>query len=347
MSLQYRRDKPSLAAEVTDLGSLPDDVPSPSRNDRDGPSRLQWLVILSVCLLGGWFLANTLYKPKEVITVKFDKDTTDALGALLHPVNVTPKGTTELAVRGLGGTDLAELDKRALNPFATFTSGNAASKVGLIVGGVTAFNTGVSNCDQGHFASCVTGIISGLILTAAGLWAPVPGRRSLGFHYENASIAITDHDPTSGHPVHRFISNYYGVLDRNPAFAQGAHVGFVHYAKTAASRHRLVIQPSGTGIGRRQDNSDNDGGSVSYEWTDFGSDGDSSDRNAADYDSIAGGVAGYIQDNEANSICYTQCISPDDVYEVGQIQTQAGTNPSYDTDCEFSDQMVECTTAGD
>ncbi|KAJ7633839.1 hypothetical protein DFH06DRAFT_1139757 [Mycena polygramma] len=48
--------------------------------------------------------------------------------ALLHPVNVTPKGTTEPAVRGLGGTDLAELDKRALNPFATFTSGNAASK---------------------------------------------------------------------------------------------------------------------------------------------------------------------------------------------------------------------------
>jgi hypothetical protein len=54
-----------------------------------------------------------------------------------------------------------------------------------------------------------------------------------------------------------------------------------------------------------------------------------------------------LPDNEANNICYTQCISPDDVYEVGQIQTQAGTDPSYDTECEFSDQMVECSTAGD
>jgi hypothetical protein len=119
----------------------------------------------------------------------------------------------------------------------------------------------------GHFGSCVTGIISGLILTAAGLWAPVPGRRSLGFYYDNATIAITDYDPTSDHPAHRFITNYRAVLERNSTFANGAHVGFVHYARTAPSRHRLVIQPSSTGIGRRQDNSDNDGGSVSYEWT--------------------------------------------------------------------------------
>jgi hypothetical protein len=166
------------------------------------------------------------------------------------------------------------------------TSERSARQVGLIVGGVSVFNTGVSNCDQGvslflwnrnigqlilfaigHFGSCVTGIISGLILTAAGLWAPVPGRRSLGFYYDNATIAITDYDPTSDHPAHRFITNYRAVLERNSTFANGAHVGFVHYARTAPSRHRLVIQPSSTGIGRRQDNSDNDGGSVSYEWT--------------------------------------------------------------------------------
>jgi hypothetical protein len=104
----------------------------------------------------------------------------------------------------------------------------------------------------GHFASCITGILSGLILTAAGLWAPVPGRRSLGLNYDNATIAIADHDPTSDHPAHRFITNYLGALERNSTFGHGAHIGFVHYARTAPSRHRLVIQPSGNAIGRRQ-----------------------------------------------------------------------------------------------
>ncbi|KAK7057687.1 hypothetical protein R3P38DRAFT_3341912 [Favolaschia claudopus] len=340
MASQYTQEK--LYSDNDDLANFPA-APS-SRTGKDGPTRFQWVGIISFCLLGSCFLANALYKPNQEITVKFDKETTEALGLILRaPVEKVPRNSNELAVRQVG--DLIELDKRALNPFATFTSGNAASKVGLIVGGVTNFNTGVSNCDQGRFASCVTGILSGIILTAAGLWAPVPGRRSLQLHYDNASIAIGDHDPSSDHPTHRFITNYIGVLDRNPTFAQGAHVGFVHYARTGDSRHRLIIQPNNnTGIGRRQDGSTNDGGSVSYEWTDFGSDGDSSDRNPSDYDAIAGGIAGYIQDNEANNICYTQCIGTADVYEVGQIQTQAGTNPSYDTECEFSDDMVECQT---
>ncbi|KAJ7084943.1 hypothetical protein C8R44DRAFT_894051 [Mycena epipterygia] len=243
MSLQYTRDKPDSDAAVADIGSL--HAESPSRSDREGPSRLQWLVILSVCIMGGWVLAITLYTPKEVITVKLDKDTTDALKRSAH-------------------------------------------QVGLIVGGISTFNTGVSSCDQGHFASCVTGIISGLILTAAGLWASVPGRRSLGFYYDNATIAITDH-PTSDHPAHRFITNYLGVLERNSTVAHGARVGFVHYSRTAPSRHRLVIQPSGNGIGRRQDDTtnDNDGGSVSYnEWIDGGQ----SDQNPSDYDSFSGAL---------------------------------------------------------
>jgi hypothetical protein len=117
-----------------------------------------------------------------------------------------------------------------------------------------------------NYFSCVFSILSGLFLTAAGLWAPIP-RRSLGLYYENATIAITDHDPTSDHPAHRFISNYLGVLERNPTSAHGAHVGFVHYARTGPSRHRLVIQGPDSGIGRRQDNGVNDGRSVSYEWT--------------------------------------------------------------------------------
>jgi hypothetical protein len=77
----------------------------------------------------GWVLANTLYKPKGVITVEFSKDTTDALGAVLHAADETYQGTSELAVRGLGGSELVQLDKRGLNPFATFTAGNAGSKV--------------------------------------------------------------------------------------------------------------------------------------------------------------------------------------------------------------------------
>jgi hypothetical protein len=128
MSLQYSRDKPFSDVAVADAGPL--QTQSPSRSGKVGPSRLQWLVIISVCLAGGWFLANALYTPKEVITVKLDQDTTKALGAFLHGEDETHLGTSsELAVRGLGELDLAQLDKRALNPFATFTSGNAVSKV--------------------------------------------------------------------------------------------------------------------------------------------------------------------------------------------------------------------------
>jgi hypothetical protein len=61
--------------------------------------------------------------------VKLDKDTTDALGALLHPTHEMHQGTSELAVRGPGTSELVQLDKRGLNPFATFTSGNAGAKV--------------------------------------------------------------------------------------------------------------------------------------------------------------------------------------------------------------------------
>jgi hypothetical protein len=61
--------------------------------------------------------------------VKLDKDTTDALGALLHPTHETHQGTSGLAVRGPGTSELVQLDKRGLNPFATFTSGNAGAKV--------------------------------------------------------------------------------------------------------------------------------------------------------------------------------------------------------------------------
>ncbi|KAK7057686.1 hypothetical protein R3P38DRAFT_3304128 [Favolaschia claudopus] len=339
MTFQPSRDK-----RFPDKGNTP--VEHSSHRGGEGPTRMQWLGILCACVLGGWFLANALYKPKEVITVQLDRELTEALASMHHaPVDKSPPRPADLAIRAVG--DLIEFDKRALNPFATFSSGNAGAKVGLIVGGVSLFNNGVSNCEQSNFGSCVTGIIGGIILTAAGLWAPVPGRRSLHLNYENATIAIGDHDSASDHPTHRFITNYLGVLERNPSFAQGARVGFVHYARTGNARHRLVIQPTNnTGIGRRQDGSTNDGGSVSYEWTDFGSDGDSSDRNPSDYDAIAGGIAGYIQDNEANNICYTQCIGTADVYEVGQIQTQAGTNPSYDTECEFSDDMVECQTQG-
>jgi hypothetical protein len=127
MSLQYTRDKPYSDAMIADAESLHAESSLPS--GKEGPSRLQWLVIISVFIVGGWVMANTLYTPKEFIAVKLDKDTTNALGALLHAADETHLGTSELAVRGLGASELAQLDKRGLNPFATFTSGNAGSKV--------------------------------------------------------------------------------------------------------------------------------------------------------------------------------------------------------------------------
>lgn len=156
--------------------------------------------------------------------------------------------------------------RRSSSPYLISTS--SLSKVGLIVGGVSTFNTGVSNCDQGNYGSCVTGIISGLLLTAAGLWAPVPGRKRMAFgaDYEDLTIGFHQLDPASDHPAHRFIANYNGAIARNPTFA-GARIASVTYTRTAAQRHRLVIIPTSSGIGRRQDDSDNDGGSVSYEWT--------------------------------------------------------------------------------
>lgn len=75
--------------------------------------------------------------------------------------------------------------------------------------------------------------------------------------------------------------------------------------------------------------------------SDFGPNADGADTNKADYDNVAGGVAGYLQDNQANSICLTQCLGYS-IYEGGQLQTQAGTDPAYDTDCEFSDDMDGC-----
>jgi hypothetical protein len=147
-------------------------------------------------------------------------------------------------------------------------------QIGLIVGGVTTFNTGVSNCDMGNIGSCITGIISGLLLTAAGLYAPVPAagrrgleRRRLGHSYSNLTLLLGQYDPNSDHPAHRFIGNYQHALATKPELATGARVGAISYAKTGEKRHRLVVIPRSNGIGRRQDDSDNDGGSVSYEWT--------------------------------------------------------------------------------
>lgn len=93
MSLPYMRDKPYSNLEATDPKYL--HASSPSHSSRltdkaDGPSRLQWAVILTICLVGGWFFANAVYThglhthKAEVVTIKLDQDTIDALAALLH-----------------------------------------------------------------------------------------------------------------------------------------------------------------------------------------------------------------------------------------------------------------------
>ncbi|KAJ7824564.1 hypothetical protein B0H13DRAFT_1919088 [Mycena leptocephala] len=264
---------------------------SPSRSGKEGPSRLNGCHYLCF-LAGGWVMANALYTSKEVITVKLDRDTTKALGAFFT------------------GRMRRTWAHHPSLPFVDWESRSHCW-------GVVNFNMGVSNCDQ-------------------GLWAPVPGRRSLGLNYDNATIAIADHDPTSDHPAHRFITNYLGALERNSTFGHGAHIGFVHYARTAPSRHRLVIQPSGNAIGRRQDNSDNDGGSVSYEWTDFGSEVTRATAIRATTILLQVALRATFRPSDPAHITYTRQRSqqhllhsvyhPDDVYEVGQIQTQAGTD---------------------
>ncbi|KAL6955984.1 hypothetical protein U1Q18_044726 [Sarracenia purpurea var. burkii] len=341
---------------------------------RQGTTIKQWLSLAAVCVVGGFILANLLYKPAPKVI------SDDGLHVYVHMDGVRtvaegtagaalPHSISELSLLNVGDIESAELMRRLppLNPFTTFIAGNAGAKVshdhcafllrnsysasltrdlpqvGLVVGGVSTFNTGVSNCDQGHYASRVTGIITSILLTAAGLWAPVPGRRSLDFGYQNLTIAMSEFDPNSDHHVHRFISNYQEAIARDPTLALGSRVGYVQYAQTAINRHRLVVIPRGNGIGRRQDNENDDGGSVSYEWNDFGSSGDKADTSSDDYSALAGDVTQYLQDNESNNICLTQCTPGTGVNEVGSLQTQAGTDPDYNSDCEYSDDMVECS----
>lgn len=75
--------------------------------------------------------------------------------------------------------------------------------------------------------------------------------------------------------------------------------------------------------------------------SDFGGDNNGVDMNKDDYGPVANGIAGYLEENQANNICLTQCHG-EVPYEVGQLQTQAGTHPNYDSTCEFSDDMVSC-----
>jgi hypothetical protein len=117
---------------------------------------------------------------------------------------------------------------------------------------------------MGNFGSCVSGIITGLLLTAAGLWGSVGGGRGVQ-NFDNLTLSMDQYDPTSSHPAHRFIGHYHGLLSQNASMA--SNVGYVSYAQTGDIRHRLVISPRSTGIGRRQDDSVNNGASVSYEWT--------------------------------------------------------------------------------
>lgn len=147
-------------------------------------------------------------------------------------------------------------------------------QVGLIVGGVSTFNTGVRNCDDGKWFSCVTGIITGLLLAAAGAWAPVPGRRDLGhanrtlevdFSNVNKAAAFNTIDASSTHPADLFVLHYSSLVEAHPEYLN-TKIGYVHY-HNLGTHHRLIISPRQNFRRGDQDGNENDGGSVSYQWT--------------------------------------------------------------------------------
>lgn len=125
--------------------------------------------------------------------------------------------------------------------------------------------SGLNGCDDHKYATCVAGILFGLLFTAAGLWAPAR-RRGLGT-FEALSLPFDQFDDVSTHPAHRFIGHYLDALELHPEFAK-VEIKTVQYNQTAPGRHRLVVQPTSSRLKQRgEDGETDDGNSVSYEWT--------------------------------------------------------------------------------
>lgn len=90
----------------------------------EGPSYKEWAVIVSACVVLGFWLASILYKPsKDTLDVNVHFDGSE------FPALVQPTGT-DLASRSITDGELSVFEKRVdLNPFKTFTAGNAGVKV--------------------------------------------------------------------------------------------------------------------------------------------------------------------------------------------------------------------------
>lgn len=245
---------------------IPKERPRDSRQP-EGPPWQLWVIVVLVCVISGYWLALELYTPPPQYHCT-------PSGQHLAP---EPGGPAEITA--VGHRDLNASEQLSLDLVGLFATANSAikvssrpplllkSQVGAIASGVNEFNQHVSTCDQHNWRPCLTSLISGLLLTAASHHrAPIPAIRIVPF--EDLIISIDQFDDTSTHPAHLFISNYREVVERDPSFGT-ARIGYIHYVNLGLRRHRLVIQPRSTGIGRRGDKnrSGDDNGSVSYEWT--------------------------------------------------------------------------------
>jgi hypothetical protein len=120
-SLSKPLEYPLFNAGVESMNAVGTGLPSVRRR---GPAPWQWLAIASVCVLGGFYLANSLYIPKVEggvqVHLHLGKTHDSELAQVAAP------NFTDIAIRAPG--DLAVHDKRfSLNPFALFTSTGTAT----------------------------------------------------------------------------------------------------------------------------------------------------------------------------------------------------------------------------
>jgi hypothetical protein len=115
-----------LSEEVEPMDGIGTGLPS---HRRRGSAPWQWLVIASVCIVGGFYLANFLYVPKAESGAELHLH----LGKMddLDVAQAATPTVTDVVIRAPG--DMIVHDKRFnLNPFALFTSGNAAVRVRVV-----------------------------------------------------------------------------------------------------------------------------------------------------------------------------------------------------------------------
>lgn len=141
-------------------------------------------------------------------------------------------------------------------------------QVGLIIAGLTTTHSAVEQCENGKYFSCGFGILGGVLMTAAGLFAPTSRKRFSAENYKNLTISLDQWDASNPHPAQRFLTNYHWSLAADPSRASYP-IGGVHYHNLGSQRHRLIISPRRDRSHKRgdEDGSTSDGENVAYEWT--------------------------------------------------------------------------------